>query len=142
MSVIFHRIKNDYRRDGFEVNIPAASNPKIDPVRAIRCYIQRTKYIRPKSLPLFLSLKEPFEGLGSTSIARVLDKAIVLAGLGNQGFSAKHFHPTGATTAIEKGLNPDSVMRTGRWRSRETFENHYVHVFPVRSFTDTILSAE
>ena len=22
-------------------------------------------------------------------------------------------------------------MRTGHWRSRETFENHYIHAFPI-----------
>ena len=139
MTINFHGIKNDYHRDGFEVNLPPASNPRLDPVRALKYYIQRTKYVRPHSLPVFLSLKEPYEGLSAKSIARILDRAIDLAGLKDQGYSAKHFRPTGATVAIESGINPNSVMRIGRWKGRETFENHYVHAFPMKSFTDLIL---
>ena len=142
MTIIFHGIKNYYSRDGFEVNIPPSTLPRVDPVRAIQCYINRTKYFRSGNLPLFLSLKEPFNGISATSIARILDKAIDLVGLKLQGFTAKHFCPSAATRAIQQGMDPDTVMWTDRWRSRDTFENHYVHAFPLLSFTDQLLNIE
>ena len=140
MTIVFHRIKNDYNRNGFEVNLPPVTNPRICPIKALKCYIQRTKYFRPASLPLFLSLKQPFQGVTAKTVATVLNKAIRLAGLKNDGFSAKHFRPTGATVAIQKGLDPNMVMRVGRWKSRETFEAHYVHAFPGKVFTDSVLT--
>ena len=142
MTIIFHGIKNDYDRNGFEVNLPPASNPRLDVVRALRCYIQRTKYVRPANLALFLSLKKPYSGITATTAARILDKAIDRAGLKGQGFTAKHFRPTAATLAVESGIDPDCVRMVGRWRNRETFENHYVHAFPTRKFTDLLLKYE
>ena len=55
MTIIFHGIKNDYDRQGFEVNLPSATQVRLCPVRALRCYIQRSKYCRPDDLPLFIS---------------------------------------------------------------------------------------
>ena len=60
-----------------------------------------------------------------------------MAGLANQGFSAKSYRPTGATVAIEQGLDPDSVSK-GRWKSKETFEYHYVHAKPDKNFVSKI----
>ena len=54
----------------------------------------------------------------------MLNKAIELAG--GQGFSAKCFCPTGATKAIESGVNKDVVQTIGHWKNAETFETHYV----------------
>ena len=140
MSITLHGIKNDYDRHGFEVNLPPATTARLCPVRALRCYIQRMKYYRPSDLPLFLSLKEPYQGITAKTVATVLNKAIRLAGLKNEGFSAKHFRPTGATTAVQNGISPDFVMRVSWWRSRDTFERHYVHAFPSKLFTENILT--
>ena len=140
LTIIFHGIKNDYDRNGFEVNLPKASHPRLDPAKALQCYLQRTKYIRPKSKAVFLSLKAPYGAISATGVARILDRAIVEAGLDGQGFSAKHFRPTAATVALEKGVAADTVRKIGRWKSRETFEAHYVHAFPVLSFTDKVLN--
>ena len=139
LTVIFHGIKNDYSHDGFEVNIPPSSQPRVDPVRALQCYINRTKYFREGDCPLFLTLKQPFHGISAKSVARILDQAIELVGLKSEGYTAKHFRPSAATKAIQQGVDPDTVMRTGHWKSRATFENHYVHAFPVLSFTDQLL---
>ena len=139
LTIIFHGIKNDYTRDGFEVNLQPSSNPRLDPVHALQCYINKTKYLRTGECPLFISLKKPYGKLSAKAIARILDKAIELVDLKKEGFSAKHFRPSAATKAIQEGINPNSVMRTGRWRSRDTFENHYVHAFPILSFTDKLL---
>ena len=113
---------------------------RLCPVRALKCYIQRTKYFRPDDLPLFLTLREPYHGISAKCVAVILNKAIRLAGLKKPGFSAKHFRPTCAIIAIQKGAIPDMVMRVGNWKSRETFGSHYVHAFPDKNFTNDILS--
>ena len=37
LTIVFHGIKNDYDRQGFEVNLPGASIPRICPVCALKC---------------------------------------------------------------------------------------------------------
>lgn len=139
MKIVLHGIKNDYHRDGFEVLVNPASDPQLDPVRAMQLYIQRTAHIRPISRPLFLSLKSPYGPISSDTVSSVLEEAITSAGLAAQGFTAKSFRPTGATRAIEGQVVSDTVRKVGRWKSRETFEEHYVHSRPPRAFTDVVL---
>ena len=59
--------------------------------------------------------------LEAASIAKFLEDSIILAGLGGQGFSAKSFRPTGTTSAIEQGINPEVVRKVGRWQVSEVF---------------------
>ena len=47
MNVTLHRVKNDYDRDGFVLNVPCASDPKLDPIAAMGSYIARTEPYRP-----------------------------------------------------------------------------------------------
>lgn len=42
MTISFFGIKNDTHRDGFEVNIPPHTNPKLDPVITLKKYIDKT----------------------------------------------------------------------------------------------------
>ena len=137
-TIILHGIKNDYMREGFEVVVQPTENGRVDPVKALKCYVERTRYIRPEECPVFLSLKKPYGAISSKTVTRILEKAIICAGLKGQGYSAKCFHPTGATNTIDAGLNSDMVQAVGRWKSKETFQNHYVHSRPVRSFTDRV----
>lgn len=129
MSVQFHGIKNDYSRDGFCVTIPKCDNELIDPVVALRVYMESTKHQRQMipNRPVFLTLTNPIRPLSSKGVSSVLNDSINLAGLGGMGYSAKCFRPTGATRAIELGIDPDIVRHIGRWRSAEVFEKHYVH---------------
>ena len=139
LTIWLHGIKNDSKRDGFQINIPAASNPTCDPVATLRTYIARTEADRPASRPVFIALKKPFKAISSATVAKDLASAIQLAGLSGHGFSAKSFRPTGATAAIESGINPDNVRTMGRWKCREVFEEHYVFPRVGQEFTDTIL---
>ena len=69
----------------------------------------------------------------------MLEESIILAGLGGQGFSAKSFRPTGATSAIEQGINPEVVRKVGRWKNSEVFFEQYVHARTSESFCDNVL---
>ena len=136
--ITLHGIKNDYHRDGFDIPVVPTKDPKLDPVKALKCYIERTRYLRSEKCPLFLALKSPFAAVSARTVARILEKSITLAGLGGLGYSAKCFQPTGATTAVKSGFDPVLVQKIGHWRNVETFENHYVHVNPPEQFSDTI----
>ncbi len=42
MCIVIHGNKNDYDRDRFQVTVLPVSNPKLDPVKSLQCYIDRT----------------------------------------------------------------------------------------------------
>ena len=143
MKLIFHGIKNDYQRDGFELTIPrmTAQDIKVDPVHALECYIKRTESFRAgvANSPLFVTLVKPYKALEASSISRILNEAIDRAGLGSKGFTAKCFRPTGATNAINFGLSPDMARYVGRWRCASTFEKHYVHTQLPKDYCEKML---
>ena len=140
MKITLFGIKNDYSRDGFEINIVRCSDIDICPVDWLWHYTERIGEINPDpKRPVFTPLNYHFSGLSSSSIAKVLCKAIDLAGMGGQGFTAKSFRPTGATAAVQNAVNPDRVRQIGRWKKKECFEKHYVHALPEISTTDKIL---
>lgn len=135
----FFGIKNDTSRTGFQVSIPRASVEKLDPVQTLHDYLIRTESLRGPHGPVFISLKAPYEALGASSIARILDESITRAGLAGQGFSAKSFRPTGATAAIECNVDPDIVRKIGRWKNSEVFYQHYVHARTPNDYTDVVI---
>ena len=143
LNVTIHGNKNDYAREGFNINVPPASVNKLDPVTAIKCYLQRTEKFRSQSVPnVFLSLqrKQGFhQGLQSSGIRGILNESIKLAGLDPAKFSSKCFRVTGAMTAVRVGQDPNTVLLMGRWKSCSVFEEHYVHNVPPTNYTDSIL---
>ena len=106
-------------------------------------YIQATNSVQPNDTKqLLLSLNPPYKALKADSVARVLDEAIQLAGLKDQGFSAKSFRPTGATLAMAAGVLPDTAMQIGRWKTKEVFMNHYVYPRLPKNYTEKILGSQ
>ena len=131
MHVTFLGIKNDTDRSGFKVFLPRMNDDILDPVKTLEDYITATDNVRIDNA-VFISLRKPHKALSAASIAKILEDALASAGLLNKGFSAKSFRPTGATKAIESGVEPDIVQKLGRWKCSEVFKNHYVHsVTPV-----------
>lgn len=103
-TLTFFGIKNDRTRTGFKVKLPPHEEPKLDPVKTLSEYISKTRHNRPlQSLPVFISLRQPYKALTSAGIADILNDSIAKAGLSGQGYSAKSFRPTGATAAVEGG---------------------------------------
>ncbi len=143
VNIVFHGIKNDLDRKGFVITLPPADEAKLDPVRCLHMYIQKTAQHRksPKDA-VFISLTAPYGPLSNITIAKVMQEAINLAGLGGQGFSAKSFRPTGGTVAIDVGCDPEIARKIGRWKSSEVFFEHYVHSKPSLEYTSKLLSAK
>ena len=138
LTVWLHGIKNDASRDGFQVCIPKGDIPKTDPISALKAYISRTSNFRAVDGPVFISLNKPYRAISSVTVAKDLEAAIRIAGIDNKKYSAKCFRPTGATTAIEAGCDPENVRSVGRWKNREVFQEHYVYPRVNKEFTDKI----
>ena len=136
----FLGVKNDTSRSGFEVFLPMVNDEKIDPVRTLQCYIQRTAVERKGAKgAVFLTLSRPYKAICSATVGSVLSSAIELAGLKGMGFGPKSFRPTGATAAVALGHDPDKVRKLGRWKTNTVFLEHYVHVRPEKAFTEDVL---
>ena len=101
--------------------------------------MDRTDKFRSIDGPVFLTLYKPYRGIDASTVAKILNDAIVLAGLSKDQFSAKSFRPTGATRAVEQNFDRDLVMQTGRWKTGSVFFEHYVHAKPPTSYTDCII---
>lgn len=138
VTITLMAIKNDSARTGFEVFLPALANPKLDPVLTLSSYIQRSAPFRSDGA-VFLSLKKPFQAISASSVSKILESSISRAGLGGQGFSAKSFRPTGATRAIDAGIDPNIVQKMGRWKCTEVFRDHYIHSKTPAEFTSAII---
>ena len=94
--------------------------------------------------PVFLELKRPYAALSASSVAHVLEEAIAAAeafGL-LPGHHPKDFRPTGATTAVNIGVDADKVQQLGRWKTRSVFLEHYVHSSVPRTFSDDMFRCE
>lgn len=140
-TITLHGIKNDYQRDGFDIRIESTGGDKLDPVHALRDYIARTSHLRPAdSKPVFLTLNKPHQAISSSTVAKVLEEVIALAGLDTTVYKAKCFRPTGATVGIESECHSDVIRQVGRWRNRDVFEEHYVHTRAQRGVATKILS--
>lgn len=139
-KIIFHGIKNDTSRSGFDVILQPVQERQLDPVQTLHDYISRTHDIRPQEKPVFLALTPPHGAITAKTVAGIMNTAIDLAGLSGQGFSAKCFRPTGATIAVETGCDPEVAMRLGRWKTRSVFFDHYVHSKPPDTFSANILN--
>lgn len=132
-------IINDTQRTGFQVLLPKSDISKLDPVQTLLDYIDRTDDKRAPNGPAFLVLTSPYNALEASTVAKILEEFIALAGLAGKVFSAKSFRPTWATAAIDLNLNPDVVRR---WKNAEVFFAHYVHSKTPSPFTDDILTHE
>ena len=139
MTFTFWGINNDSQRQGFEVTVPAAEDKIMDPVQCLKVYIRKTDTCRQgPDYPLFLSLKAPYKAITADTVGSILEQSIHLAGL--DGFTAKSFRPTGATAAVSQGVISETVMKVGRWKTKEVFLNHYVYGKVPVGFTTNLLS--
>ena len=79
--------------------------------------------------------------MSASCVANVLSEAIETAesfGLA-PGHRPKIFRPTGATEAVRRGVDVDTVQQLGRWKTRSVFLEHCVHSEVPDSFTSNML---
>ncbi len=142
ITIKFHGIKNDTSRSGFEVCLPAASDKSLDPVVTLSDYMERTAAMRAQvpDHPVFITLNAPYHAISADTVRNIMDTAITKSGLGNQGYSAKCYRPTGATYSIAMGYDPEIIMRIGRWKTRSVFFDHYVHSQVPSNYSSNLLA--
>lgn len=142
VDVVFHGIKNDTDRKGFQCSMFPHQDRKLDPVGALEVYLHRTGLQLPKGeavRPVFLSLNRPFHAISADTIGSILKEAITRAGLGSKGFTAKSFRPTGAQAAVDLGVDPKTAQQMGRWKTESVFFSHYVHAKPSSDYSNRLL---
>jgi len=131
--------KTDKDMAGLPTTITRATDPFLCPASTLRDYIDRTAETRariPKK-PVFLYLdSKKAEPLGSQRISKIMTLTLQAAGIDDT--TAKSFRKTGASVAINKGADPDLVMKLGRWKTVEVFYKHYVD-WNEANLTDAIL---
>lgn len=142
LIIDFQGIKNDTDRSGFSVTIRPTTDCLIDPVCALKTYIEQTNEQRVQNPdnPVFLTLTKPYRAIDSNTVSNILKSALKRVGLQAEGFRPKDFRPTGATKAVEGLEDPKKVMRLGRWKTESVFYDHYVHSVPSDTISDNILS--
>ena len=137
LTVWLFGLKNDASRSGFEVCIPKATDPKVDPSFTLRSYISRTERFRDcNNKAVFLTLNPPYKALAADTVASVLQSAIDLVGL--KGFTPKSFRSSAATAAVTNGVSPETAMQIGRWKTSEVFFGHYVYPSVPEDYVDNI----
>ena len=85
---------------GFEVNVSPTSVAKLDPVQALRTYIECTAHIRPPDGAVFFTLPPPYKAVSHGTVSNILAEAIQTVDLDNKLYKPKDFPPTGATVQV------------------------------------------
>ena len=110
----------------------------LGPIEALRQYLEKTQQTRQTigSKMVFLATSQEKQ-LGDQRISKLLTQCLIDAGI--EDATARSFRKTGASAAINSGMEPDMVMKLGRWKSANVFFNHYVN-WEQEDTTNLILS--
>jgi len=132
--------KTDKAMEGLPATITAASSPSLCPVTTLRHHISKTEAQRQllPEKPLFIYLaNKGAHALGSQRIANVMTKTLIAAGI--EETTALSLRKTGASTATNKGVYSDLVIKPGRWKSPEVPFNPYID-WDKADLSNTIIS--
>ena len=142
LTIRLFGIKNDRKREGFEIRLHPADDKKIDPVNCAMTYIKRTDTLSgPVNGPLFITLNHPFKQIDSSTVSLVLASALRIAGL-PRDFPARCFRPTGVTLALQEGISERTVQQTAHLKSDQVFHQHYVYPMSKENVTNAILQSK
>ena len=120
--------KNDGQAKGETFRIWKSVVEKLCPVRALFDY---TLKIGPLQNVIF--------PVSSECISTILKTVIRDAGMDTSVITARCFRSGGATYGIERGVQPDQLMKVGKWKSVNVFYKHYVAAKTARDTTDRML---
>ncbi len=112
----------------FLPNIASPGKERGCPVRALKCYINRTCTIRGKIDQLFITTCKPYRPVAKATIAGWLVEAISKAGA-VKGEGIPKAHSTRAMSsswAFSHGLSLKEIVNTVSWRSESTFVTTYM----------------
>ena len=132
------------RFEGFSV--PALPNARknrngrlLCPVRAVRCYLDRTAAHRPLCERLFVtaghSKKEISETTVSFWLRKTISRAYELSGTAQPVLAprAREMRGIAPSLLFKKNFAVDQVLKAGTWRRHTTFTRHYLRDLAHRS---------
>ena len=129
------------RFEGFSVpalpNTSKNRNGRLCPVRAVRCYLDRTAAHRLRCERLFVtagrSKKEISKATGS---GRQISRAYQLSGMEPPVPAPRARETRGIALSLlfKKNFAIDQVLKAGTWRRHTTFTRHYLRDIAHRSF--------
>ncbi|MEY3405125.1 MAG: hypothetical protein RL161_555, partial [Bacteroidota bacterium] len=115
--------------------------PRVCPVLSLREYARRSHYEPSTAQPLFrkLTCQEP---LSPRTIAGILKRIAVEAGVPPRLAGGGGWRSGAVIAGIRSGIPTATLIKQGGWRSADVFHQHYAHVFPDRSYTDTLFGID
>ena len=100
------------------------------PVRALSCYLQRTKEVSPRPGPLFVSLRLPTKAISKNAISFFLREVISGAGaVGVDGGRTPRAHSirgVGTSMTFLRNWSVRQVLKPATWRSNTVFSSFYL----------------
>lgn len=135
-ALCLNGFKTDGSGNGEIIPILPCSIEKLCPLKALTIYRARIeKHIAPgNENAVFYSLTNPKFPIKNERCSKVLKQALTLASLPD--FPARSLRSLGATRGIQIGIDPDQIMKVGRWKDPRTFYNHYVASRLPTDYTD------
>ena len=116
-TITFFAIKDDMHRKGFAINLSPAAELSVDPVQCLRCYLDRTKDpdISDQecgNMPIFRSLMSPSDGVGASTVAKILREILRSAGVADD-YTARGFRQPVQLLQLGQGVIPMQHVRMG-----------------------------
>ena len=131
------------RFEGFSVQaLPNARNNHngrlLSPVRAVRCYLDRTAAHRPRCEQLFVTAgrsKEISKTTVSFWLRKTISRAYQLSGMEQPVPAPRARETRGIAPSLlfKKNFAVDQVLNAGTWCRHTTFMRHYLRDFTHRS---------
>lgn len=88
--------------------------------------------------PVWVSLASPVKPLSAERISKIISKSLQEAGVKARTHSVRG---RGASSALDAGFSPWSVMRLGRWRSQEVINRHYYKSAATTAVSSSLLQS-
>lgn len=107
--------------------LPPYHDVRICPVACLKIYIDKTKEIRLQNCDqLLISFVKPHGQVTSQTISRWLCTVLKLAGIDVKEFSAHSYRHAASSTAANRGVNVDVIMKSVGWSATsKTFATFY-----------------
>lgn len=100
-------------------------DPILCPVRCLKEYIFRTKYLRKGEDQLLIKSAKPHEKIARNTVSSWTKKVFKAAGIDTKKFGAHSTRAASTSAALAEGININTLLQQASWKSAQTFAKHY-----------------
>lgn len=100
-------------------------DPIICPIRCLKEYLYRTKFLRKSEDQLLITSKKPHEKISRNTVSSWTKKVFAAAGIDTKKFGAHSTRAASTSAALEEGININTLLQQASWKSAATFAKHY-----------------